>query len=255
MKLAKDFRASARDALKGKWGLAIGAGLVASFFGAGGGGGSFNFNLSDDAGSSLDSATLDKVTEVVEQYLPIILAVVLVALVVGMAIAIAWSILASTVNIGYCRFNLDLIDGKPGSFGTLFSYFPHFWKAFVTYFLTSLYVTLWCFLFIIPGIIAAYSYALAPYIIAEDTSITPSEALRRSKELMRGNKWRFFCLEMSFLGWTLLAVLTLGIGALWLTPYTAAAYADFYREVSGTRPVIELENDDFVEITEEAPQA
>ncbi|MBQ5809944.1 MAG: hypothetical protein IIW21_09360, partial [Clostridia bacterium] len=65
MKTAKEFRASARDALKGKWGLAIGAGLVASFFGAGGGGGSFNFNLSDDAGSSLDSATLDKVTEVV----------------------------------------------------------------------------------------------------------------------------------------------------------------------------------------------
>ncbi|MBQ5649106.1 MAG: DUF975 family protein, partial [Clostridia bacterium] len=101
----------------------------------------------------------------------------------------------------------------------------------------------------------AYSYALAPYIIAEDTSITPSEALRRSKELMRGNKWRFFCLEMSFLGWTLLAVLTLGIGALWLNPYRAAAFADFYREISGTRPVIELENDDFVEITEEAPQA
>lgn len=254
MKRAKDFRASARAALKGKWGLAVGVGLVASLFGAGGS--SFNLDLGGTSDTSVDNTeTVDKLTDVIAEYLPIILAVLLFAIAVGIAIAIAWSLLASTVNVGYCRFNLALIDGKPVSFGILFSYFSHCWKAFVTNFLMGLYVFLWTLLFIIPGIIAAYSYGLAPYIIAENPEISATEALRRSKELMRGNKWRFFCLEMSFIGWWLATALTLGIGLLWLIPYCNAAYADFYREVSGTRPVVEAEGEGgFAELSEQTSE-
>ncbi len=254
MKFAKDFRASARDALKGKWGIAVGAGFVASIFGAGGGA-SFSFDLDDDPDVSGGSENFDEIAQVIEKYLPVVLGMILAAVLVGVVIGIAWSVLASTVNVGYCRFNLDLVDGKTGSVNTLFSYFPFFWKAFVTEFLRNLYIFLWTLLFIIPGIIATYNYALVPYIIAEDTQISSSDALRRSKKLMYGNRWRLFCLELSFIGWHFLAMLTLGIGELWVKPYVSAAIADFYREISDTRPKTEFESEsDYTDITEQVTE-
>ena len=99
--------------------------------------------------------------------------------------------------------------------------------------MTSLFVTLWSLLFIIPGIIASYRYALAPYLMTENPEIGVMEAISRSKELMRGNKARLFCLQFSFLGWILLCILTLGIGSLWLSPYMKAAEAAFYLDVTG----------------------
>ena len=62
--------------------------------------------------------------------------------------------------------------------------------------------------------------------------MTASQAIQRSKELMRGNRWRLFCLQFSFIGWMLLSSLTFGLGNLALRPYQEAAYAAFYREVS-----------------------
>ena len=89
---------------------------------------------------------------------------------------------------------------------------------------------------------------MVPYILAEDPTIAPKEALEKSKQMMYGNRWRLFCLEISFIGWALLAGLTCGIGGLWLTPYQQAAFADFYREISDTRPEPEIE----IEVVEEA---
>lgn len=106
-----------------------------------------------------------------------------------------------------------------------------FKTAFFARFLTGLYILLWSLLLIIPGIMAAYSYALTPYILVENPDMTASEAIARSKELMAGNRWRLFCLQISFIGWHILAALTLGIGNLWLTPYTHAADAAFYRDL------------------------
>ena len=89
-------------------------------------------------------------------------------------------------------------------------------------------------LFIIPGVIASYSYAMTDYILTENPELTAKEAIEKSKDMMEGNRWRLFCLEISFFGWVILSLLTLGIGSLWLTPYKEASMAAFYREVSGT---------------------
>ena len=69
--------------------------------------------------------------------------------------------------------------------------------------------------------------------MAENPDMGVMEAIGRSKELMMGNKWRLFCLQLSFIGWNLLCVLTLGIGYLWLAPYQNAAETAFYLEVTG----------------------
>ena len=100
--------------------------------------------------------------------------------------------------------------------------------------LQGVYVFLWALLFVIPGIIATYSYAMTSYILAENPELTASEAIDMSKEMMEGNRFRLFCLHMSFIGWAILCVFTFGIGYLWLAPYMQAAQAAFYREVSGT---------------------
>ena len=95
-----------------------------------------------------------------------------------------------------------------------------------------LYIAIgWTLLFIIPGLIAAYRYQLTGYILAENPEMGANDAITRSKELMKGNKWRLFCLDFSFIGWDILSAFTLGIGDLWLTPYRSAAAAAFYREL------------------------
>ena len=76
---------------------------------------------------------------------------------------------------------------------------------------------------------------MTSYILAENPELTASEAIERSKQMMSGNRWRLFCVQISFIGWEILsALLTFGIGGLWITPYKQAATAAFYREISGT---------------------
>lgn len=91
-----------------------------------------------------------------------------------------------------------------------------------------------------PLIIFSYAYSMASYVLADNPQLGPVAALKKSYVMMRGNKWRLFCLEISFIGWAFLAVLTCGIGVLWLNPYTSAAQSAFYLEISGRAE--ELEN-------------
>jgi uncharacterized membrane protein len=86
-------------------------------------------------------------------------------------------------------------------------------------------------LFIVPGIIKSFEYAIIPYILADDAEISSKEAFKKAKEMMAGNKWRLFKLEFSFIGWGVLCVLTLGIGTFFLIPYINAATAEFYAEL------------------------
>ena len=157
----------------------------------------------------------------------------------AVVMAVVYFILGSVVGVGYSRFNLDLVDRqKEPEIGTLFGYFK-FWKTTAAAsFLQGLYVFLWSLLFIIPGIVAGYSYAMTDYILAEHPELTAGEAIEQSKAMMYGNRFRLFCLQFSFVGWDLLCALTLGIGNLWLRPYKQAAEAAFYRDISGTEFVI-----------------
>ena len=88
-------------------------------------------------------------------------------------------------------------------------------------------------------VVAVYRYAMSDYILAENPQIPVSEALRESARMMKGNKWRLFCLELSFIGWGFLCLLTCGIGYLWLRPYMYQAEAALYHEISGREAIHE----------------
>ncbi len=252
MKLAFDFRKTARQALAGKWWLAIAAGLIASILGGiGSSGPEFEVNFNTETG--INASFMGQNFALDSHIVSFIAGAAVVLLLVGLVFIVAYFIIGSFVGVGYAKFNLDLVDGKKISFGTLFARYEIWAAASVSRLLRSLYIFLWSLLFIIPGIVAGYSYAMTDYILAENPDMTASEAIDRSKTIMYGNRWRLFCLEFSFIGWNILAFLTFGIGNLWLTPYIQAATAAFYRDI--TSGSIETENNDAVIETtfEEAP--
>lgn len=98
---------------------------------------------------------------------------------------------------------------------------------------TAVFTMLWSMLFFVPGIIAAYSYSMAPYILADKPELTGGEAIRMSKELMKGKKWNLFCLEFSYIGWIFLCILTMGILTLWVEPRMTVARTAFYEDIKG----------------------
>ena len=144
-------------------------------------------------------------------------------------------ILGGTVELGYAKFLLKQHDRKELQFSDLFSQFERFGTGFAQQFLRTLYTCLWTLLFVIPGIVKGLSYAMTPFILEEHPEMTASEAIKASMKLMDGHKMDLFILGLSFIGWSLLACLTMGIGYLFLTPYINAAYAAFYRNISGQR--------------------
>ncbi len=106
--------------------------------------------------------------------------------------------------------------------------------------LVFLYIFLWTLLFFIPGIIKGYSYALTQYISIDNQELKADECINQSIRMMNGNKWRLFLLDLSFIGWYLLAIfLTLGIGLLWVAPYHETARILFYEDLKNQPQLVE----------------
>ena len=242
MKCAADFRGEARDALRGKWTPAVLVGLAAVLLGATGNGIGVNFERGTDyAKANLTFAgntvyTIGRFSADSSMIKEFFSGVAIYVLVIGSILAVVQFILGCITAIGYAKFHLDLVDGEEElKAGTLFHYLPQWKTMLAAGILKSVYTFLWTLLFIVPGIVAGYRYAMTSFILAENPELRASEAIARSKEMMDGQKWRMLCLDFSFIGWIILSSFTLGIGQLWLNPYQRAAQAAFYRDVS--RPV------------------
>lgn len=189
--LPAEITRQARTLLQGRWGLAIG----------------FCFLL------GLISAGISLVTQSVP----------------GLQIA-SW-VVEGPLRFGGVIFFLHYTrNGKPET-DMLFAGFRYFANAMGVYFFTSIFILLWMLLLIVPGIIAAYAYSMSFYILADDPSLDGLEAIRRSKKMMQGHKARLFYLNLRFIGWAFLCILTLGIGLLWLIPYMTTAQACFYNDL------------------------
>ena len=230
-KTAAEFRSIARLSLKGKWPIAILAGFIVVLLGGSVSPVTFSYTVNVDVSDTSSALDLGNSPSLLPDWIPAVATVMLVAAIIY---AILYFVVGSVIAIGYAKFNLDVVDHGEVKMGTIFSCM-HMWKtAVVTRLLTSLIIFLWSLLLIIPGIIAAYSYAMTDYILAENPDMKATEAMKASKEMMKGNRFRLFCLELSFIGWVIVCLFTCGLGAFVLKPYEEAAYAAFYREVSFT---------------------
>lgn len=112
-----------------------------------------------------------------------------------------------------------------------FQAFKEYSRYLGTSVLTTVYILLWCLLLIIPGIIMGYAYSMTPYIMHDHPELSASECIARSKQMMNGYKWKLFLLDLSFIGWLLLCILTLGILTLWISPWMACSRVKFYEEL------------------------
>lgn len=141
--------------------------------------------------------------------------------------------LALGVTLVYLRF----IRKEKYEFDDLFEGFKHFGIACITYLLMIVFILLWALLLIIPGIVAAFAYSQTFFILADDTTLRPLQALKKSKEMMMGYKWQYFRFLCRFIPWFVLAIIPLGIGLLWFIPYFFTAQAHFYEKVKNKHVV------------------
>ena len=96
----------------------------------------------------------------------------------------------------------------------------------------GLFIFLWSLLLLIPGIIKGFSYAMTEYILADCPNVKATDALKLSMRMMNGHKWEYFVLHLSFLGWGLLSLCTLGIlGVFYVSPYWNSTKAVYYLEI------------------------
>lgn len=144
-------------------------------------------------------------------------------------------LIMGALSLGYAIFALAATRSQPLSMGQLFEGFQNFGTALAAYILMLVFVLLWMLLLIIPGIVAALAYSMTYFILRDNPQMGPLDAIRLSRRMMSGNKWKYFCLQWRFFWWALLCLLTCGIGFFWLMPYMAVSQARFYEDLKAGR--------------------
>ena len=148
------------------------------------------------------------------------------------------SFVTGLVSLGYISLYLSILRGKTPTFeGSISAVTENIGTKFVSTLLVMLYTFLWSLLFIIPGIIKSYSYAMTPYILLDRPELSATDAIKESEKMMDGHKMDLFILDLSFIGWILLSMLTCGILVLYVEPYMMATKSAFYLELKGPDPV------------------
>lgn len=142
------------------------------------------------------------------------------------------AVFSGLLFFGYAAVSLELIKRKKVKPRVLFSgMFKNFFEKWGASLLMGVYVFLWSLLLLIPGIIKSYAYSMTYYIMQENPGMSLSVAITKSRRMMKGHKWQLFLLDLSFTGWMLLSILTLGLALVYVWPYYQAARAAFYCEI------------------------
>jgi len=136
--------------------------------------------------------------------------------------------LGMSVIMVYLKF---LRGDKEKAVSNIFAFFNDYGKYLGTSLLVFLFTLLWTLLLIIPGIIKSYAYSMTYYIVNDNPEIGTNDAIELSMKMMKGNKMKLFLLDLSFIGWFLLSILTLCIGMFWVYPYMLTARAAFYEDI------------------------
>lgn len=141
-------------------------------------------------------------------------------------------VLSPVLSMGWIKTCLNVTYGDEPKVDTLFDAFKNnLGNTIGTVLLVGLFTFLWSLLFIIPGIIMGLSYSQALYILAENPEMSPMECIRASKEMMQGRKMDLFILQLSFILWGLLCIVTFGIASLYVAPYMQLTITNFYHRI------------------------
>lgn len=161
-------------------------------------------------------------------------------------VSVLLGLLSLVMNYGYTGYAMQVVRGHAANSSEVFSRFYMAGKIIAAELLMALFVFLWSLLFIIPGLIATYRYQMIPYILLDDPNCSILGAFRRSKQLMRGRKWEFFVLGLSFLPWVIGTSLLISLADLvafplylvvclacntFLVPYQQYTFAQWYDAV------------------------
>ena len=146
------------------------------------------------------------------------------------------------LELGRATYSMNLIDGVQGEFADLFTGFHRFYDALIMNLVCFLAVFGGFVLFVIPGVMLSYAYAMAPYILAENPDISGVEALRMSRLMMKGHKWELFWLELTFIGWSILAAFVPLIGGAVVETYKGISRTSFYRDIQNQNRWNTVEN-------------
>ena len=148
-------------------------------------------------------------------------------------ISLVLFILALPLTWGYQTLFLGAVRGGEATAKDMFEGYNKelFSRVLTTTLLYYVYVFLWSLLLLIPGCIKSYSYAMTPYILKDNPEMKNNAAIEESMRMMDGHKLELFILDLSFIGWALLSLLTCGVGFLWLTPYMNMARVNFYEDL------------------------
>lgn len=133
------------------------------------------------------------------------------------------------IAYAYTVIMLSLVRGNKIAVSGLFQHYNG--RVFLTMLLKYIYTILWTLLLIVPGIIKGYSYAMTEFVMNDNPELEGNKAIEASMAMMQGNKMRLFLLDLSFIGWIILAMLTFGLGFILLEPYMYAARAAFYEDL------------------------
>lgn len=169
------------------------------------------------------------------------------AVILSLGIA-AQFILLSVFLLGNACLFLSVTSGREADADVFFSSFDNIVRAAALNFLMIFFISLWSLLLVFPGIIAAYRYRTAFYILAESPEISPIDAIRISKSMTAGRKWDIFVFDLSFIGWFILSAVTGGIAGIYVFPYYNTSMANLYRELKieyVDRRTSQTENDNF----------
>lgn len=164
----------------------------------------------------------------------VIVGIVVVLCMFVLVISFVWSaFIYNPLEMGCNRFFFITLNQKAEVKEVAFAFDHNYKNVIKILFFRTLYTTLWGLLFWIPGIIKSYEYRMIPYLLAENPNLTKEQAFAMSKQMMSGNKWSAFVLDLSFLGWDLLSICTLGIlGTFYVAPYENLTNAALYEELS-----------------------
>ena len=226
---SKELRAKAWDSLKGKYWRAFLVLIITGLLGSIGTGLMTCSQNMMDLVNMVDPSDMDSTMELGATVVSV------AAAVIGIVGMLASLFVGNAATVGMCNYFIKNTDSKPAIADAFSGFKVRYGRNIGTLLLVGIKLVLWSLLFVIPAVIKSYEYAIIPYILADDAEISSKDAFKKARQMMKGNKWRLFKLNLSFFGWGVLCFVTFGVGTLFLMPYVSAAAAEFYVELKNNQ--------------------